>query len=459
MPYSPTATIKPTPVARCTIHSSRYQAGCPDCQKRSAYLNRIAAWEAAHGLKIDRISSARSREHLQYLTTEGNRSTREIAEESGVSDRTIQKILYGHRDLVYPITEQSLLAVQPAAEPPATPQRNLVDRTEGVRLLRGLLAQGWTWQSIADQLGGLTKGAAWAIAANPRGDTWIERGTLDRIRKAAGLLGRYDIAGLKDPLPGMSKSSATAARRRGWHPIKDWIGLDITDPDADPDAPPPADLVTELLAGLQYDRRDFDESGLSFVDPILIRKVTETAERIKTESPAEDGRAGDLYIPPLTLRWLELHAVWWHAESAGLNGTQIGMLLGYDMGRDGTPSFDAGQRQVNRIRERMIAARAVLDGPPREWLPTWFNQTPKPIGKPNFAALLPALLAIQPAPLGAGMTVAQLAASASVDDQELLDFLRYASREGERPWNRNSGPPKRTRRRTARCAPATQAAA
>jgi len=146
--------------------------------------------------------------------------------------------------------------------------------------------------------------------------------------------------------------------------------------------------------------------------------------------------------------------VWWHAETAGLNDTQIGMLLGYDMSRHGSSAFDAGQRQVNRIRERMIEARKVLDKDPADWIPDWFSDDLKPAGKPNFGALLPALLAIQPEPLGLGMTVAQLADVCGAEYRAMLDFLVYASREGERPWTRRGGPPKRMRRKSAHC-PAT----
>jgi hypothetical protein len=463
------ATVKPTPVPRCPKPGhGKHVRGCTTCRQRSVYLRALAIWENANGVDHSSVDTAEVREHLVRLTTAGHRTVPDISAESGVSDTTVRKILRGHRARLYPITEKSLLAVQPWNAPRFEPHSSSqVPAVEGLRILRGIFAQGWAWPTIGDLLGGLTGGAAQKIASKQR--PWMNQDTLDRIRAVARLLGPYDIDHLARPMPGMDRRSANRAVKHGWHKLSAWHNIDITDPGVDPDHPHGRlpvedddwvdDFAVALLDDALAELPDFDEANLAFVDQLIVKKITETSERIKLESPAEDGRAGDLYIPKLELRWLELHAAWWYAEAAGLNDTQIGALLGYDMTDQASSGFDAGQRQVNRIRARMVEANALLDKDPTEWLPTWFDEHPKPVGKPNFGALLPALLAIQPEPLGRGWTAAQLADAIDAPERTVLDFLVYASREGERPWHRRTGPPLRVRHRPARCATTARAAA
>jgi predicted transcriptional regulator len=455
------ATVKPTPVPRCPERHNPHRAGCPGCRLRSVYIRKLGIWERANGIDRSYLTIDKARDHLQYLTTIGYRKIADIAAESGVTDTTIRLILAGKRSRIYPLTEKSILAVQPAPCAPTGPLRSdQVPAVEGVRILRGLFAQGWSWVTVADQLGGLTPGAAWQIAREG-GRTWMIRDTLTRIEAVARELGPHDIAdGL---LPGMDVRCANRAVKLGWHKLSAWRWLDMADPDADPDQTEPVAYdapIGDLVGGDPVDESEHDETGLAFVDQLIVKMVTEAAERIKTASPASDGRTGDLYIPKLQLRWLELHAAWWYAENAGLNDTQVAMLLGYDMSDQKSSSFDAGQRQANRIRERMLDALALLDKHPRDWIPAWFNEHPKPAGKPNFGMLLPALLAIQPAPFGRGWTIAQLAAELGATETDVHGFLVYASREGERPWSRRTGSaPKRVRNRPGRCTTTVHATA
>lgn len=434
-------TVKPTPVPRCPKRHPIHHAGCEGCRDWGRYQRRLETWERAHGISRSFVPVGPTLEHLMFLTGEGNRTIESIAAESGVSSKAIQKIMAGKRSKLLPITEQSLAAIKPL--PAHTPPfRNLVPNTEGVRLLRGLFAQGWTDRHIGDLLGGLGRGAARFIAVDQRSH-YMERETLDRVRAVARDLGGYDIDELPRRLPGMDPRSARSAAEKGWHKLRAWEGLDIADPAADP-ATAKADQLAALTAV-----DDQDEAGadlmLGYVDPLFVKTVKETAERVRIGSRTADGRTGDLYLPKLDgLRQLEMHVAWWYAEEGGLNDSQIGVMFGY------APGDEAGGRHINRVRARVLEARAWFERHPHGWVPRWFAWKPSKIGGIAFDVVLPALIALQPAPFGPGWSIPQLADICGVPEEDMVGFLVYASRMGDRLW-KPQGHARRPRTNPARC--------
>lgn len=441
--------VKPTPVPRCPERHPVFRAGCETCRKWSRYQRRMTIWERAHGISRALVSPEQTRAHLEFLTTEGNRNLIDIVTESGISDFAISAILAGRTTKILRITEQSLLALKPSVSPRPR-RRNLVASLEGVRILRGLFAQGWCWPHLGDLLGGLSRNGACNFARKGA-RKWMEQETLVRIRAVARELGPFDVDQLPEPLPGMLPRCATQGRKNGWHKLSYWDDRDITAEDSAPAGTTGTPATTDHV-----EADEPDEPDVAFIDPLILKTIEDTSIRIRLGTPDDTGRAGNLWIPTLEgLHQLELHAAWWYAENAGLNDTHIGVMFGYDMTTEGSRSYDAGQRQINRIRDRVLTARAWTETHRHGQVPNWFTEPSGP-GRSSMSNLLPALIALQPAPFGAGWTVEQLADACGVTTQDMAGFVAYATSKADMLWKPQTHTTARRGRRPRRCARPTQ---
>jgi hypothetical protein len=561
-------TVKPTPVPRCPDRHRPFLAGCRRCRRWAVYQRLLGIWERAHGVNRSYVASDETRAHLHALTTTGNRTIADIAAKSGVSDNTIRFILAGTRTRLYPLTAQSLLAIPPAPARAPLPPSNHVAATEGIRLMRGMFAQGWSWPHIADLLGGVTAGAAQYIGGRDR--PWMLRETLDRIRVVARELGPFDIHDLPHPMPGMDIRCANRAVKNGWFKLSDWEGLDIADPAAvalrrsSSRTPAPAAtaapgrntslvssleatrivrgllaqawtpvhmagllgyrtdravleiarpkrqfmrpesreavrgladklgpyngiLMTDLLPGMDLTVADNAAdrgfvplaawAGQDLADPdavpgrrppapagipaddtgtprgaeliIPVDEVKKARLRSVYEQILATDRNGtrrpDGYIRQLgDLTRLEQHVLTSYATHLGMSAAEVAEALGYP---SATPKqVESGQRGICRILFDVRSAMNLIKKHPAGRVPSWLL----PTRDIQMSSYLPALLAMQQAPVGLGMTVEQLAAWCGATEDVMHQYLARAAPRVNATWKPQ---PHRRRQAPPRCSP------
>lgn len=405
MPVAAGNLTKPAKVRRCRTHG-KHRPGCRPCSDWSSYHMRLRRWERQEGISRSNVPAELVAEHLRMLTSVGNLKQSDIARLSGIPKLTIWHICAGRRKYVFRLTADSLLAIQPRTEA-RPPKLGLVRSVEGQRILRGLLAQGWSFVHMGELMGNATRTAVQKLAHHPSG--WMYPDTVDRIRVMADKLRNYDIADLDLPMDGMDVRCANHAAKLGWAPLRDWDLLDITDPDAEPfraEAP--------LLAGCV---------------PVPAGALVDQALRSRVRSAAEAG----FMDPLLSMTRLEAYAVVAYAQTAGVSAADTGALLGYPQA---TPTDRKnGQRHVSRIRTHLADARLWFQTEPDGDAPSWLVYL-RTGAKHDFHKYLPALLAVQPEPFGYGMTLAQLAGRCGADAtaEQVHGFLMVAAELAARPW-------------------------
>lgn len=421
-PYSP--ECKPAKVPRCRIPGHRkHQAGCSTCKAWSNYYRLLLRWEHSVGINRGPVPAAPVRQHLLSLIETGNRRQWDIAEESGYDRDIINQIIQGHRDTVMAVTAEALLALKPVAAP-VPPKGRWVPAFEGRRTLRGLAAQGWAASTIGDLMGGTTAGAAQKMMTDS--SPWMLSASLDRIRAVARVLGGKDIRVRK--LPGMDVRAKNNATKRGWPPLWAWQGRDIADPDAEP----------RPFTGLHLveDQPDTDDAGADlepYVDPVLLSLVRRNAERlepIRSNGGRPDDEITVGWVDPITVMTrLERYVVVAYGTDLGMSLAELAALLGYP--RATKQETENGKRAVSRVRTATATARAWLDSDPAGETPTWWQAA---TASADFDLRIPALLAVQPAPIGPGWDLAELAKRCGVAEDEMCQFVADATRRGDRPW-------------------------
>lgn len=432
MPAAIERKQRPKKVEHCPDHRN-HMPGCHDCTAYSRYRWHRWSWEQAHGINQARQPAGPVREHVLRLRELMGPAT--IAHRSGMSLRCVWDVLSGERPTVSAITAESLLAV-PVPDQPMPRMTQSIPALEARRIIQGLQAQGWTYRHLGRLLGGVYPEHVRRMTDPSK--LGVTKETLTNLRDVAVQLVGLDIHNVPSPVHGMDWRSANCAAKKGWPPLSRWLGLDLADPTtleeqeaAAGREPAPCD---ELPAGPEPDAEPWaDEFG--WIDPVLRHRVAAAAELVASVSTASNETAAAWVDPIGPLTRLEMHAVWWHAETIGLNDTHIGRMLGYPM--DTATDKDAGQRQANRLREKVEAARAWIDQHPRGWIPRWFTWG-RAAGRDDFLGPLCALMALQPAPFGAGWTIVQLAEQCGLPEDEMRTFLSYAARLGDQPWKRQS---------------------
>jgi len=422
-PYDPDS--KPTKVDRCPIPGHRkHQRGCPTCKAWSNYYRMLLRWERSVGINRGPVPAEPARQHLLNLIETGNRRQWDIAEESGYDRDIINQIIMGHRETIMPATAEALLALEPAAAP-VPPQGRWVPSFEGRRTLRGLAAQGWSAATIGDLMGGTTAGAAQRMM-NDR-SPWMLRETLDRIRAVARVLGDKDIRVSK--LPGMDIRAMNNATKREWPPLWAWKGRDIADPDSEPRPSTGLHLVED-----EADTDEDMESDLfAFVDPVLLSVVRRNAERlepIRSNGGRPDDEITVAWVDPLTVMTrLERYVVVSYGTKLGMSLAELAALLGYAHATK--QETENGKRAVSRVRTATTAANTWIASDPAGETPGWWQDATR---SADFDLRVPALLALQPAPVGPGWDLAELAKRCGVPEDEMSCFVADAARRGDRQW-------------------------
>jgi hypothetical protein len=237
-------------------------------------------------------------------------------------------------------------------------------------------------------------------------------------------------------MDGMRPSSATYAKRRGWAPLSAWTDRTIADPKAQPvtfDAP-------------AVDDQDDSDPDISFIDPMLKPRVMLVAQKVDEVRNMRNDDHRRAYLDPIgRVTRLEAHAVTAIAVAGGMSSAEIGQMLGYPSGSKA--EILAGERQVSRLRANVRQAGEWLASPATGQTPEWLMLSRTTTGRDNINLILPALLAVQAAPYGPGWSIEELAERCAVDVPMMTEFLVWASREGDRMWDRQT-PKKTSRRRT-----------
>jgi hypothetical protein len=402
------------PVRRCAPHP-RQVVGCDACKAWSRYQQAVRRKEIRDGTLERNVPADLVAAHLAVLL---NRETGgwflyEIADRTGVPVRTLSDIVNGRHKVVYAVTWNAVKVLAPRNRK-VPRDAAMVPATEVRRIIRGLAAQGWSFEHMAGLMGKANKSTANRFATET--GEWVAPESVDEARRLRDKLGEYDLAVLGAPMPGMHRRCATHAARQGWVPLWAWAGRDIADPAATP-----------CTFAAPQDMSAGPMPGVAFIDPMLRTRITAIAEKAEQTTSKRNKRAG-AYIAPLRVTRLEAHAVTWYAMQAGMNGTQIAMLLGYPM-RD-LREVARGQRQINRLRVANEQARAWINSDPQGETPQWFAARSN-AGRKNVTDLLPALMALQPEPYGAGWTVAELAVRCGVSEPDMRDLVADASKAAD----------------------------
>lgn len=426
---------KPPRVPRCRIRGhSDHVAGCVTCIAFSRYDYRRRQWEAHVGIEKSLVPAGPISDHVEMLINQGNWRLVDIVERSGMGMSAVQGILYRRTRNVLPVTAETLLTLQPrAARRP--PMATLVPAVEAIRIARGLAAQGWSLKHMS-RLAGYKYHDTFAAVASKEPE-WVDESTLLNLRAVAEKLGRFDMARMDKPLPGMLTLTANMARGRGWVPLSAWAGRDI----ANPDAVPAGTIVP-------FADDDLPEvAPWSFIDPILTLRVADAADTVrKTDRRA--GRRAEGFITAIShLTRIEAHAVVEYATEAGLTTPHIAELLGYSIAED--QDRQNAMRAVERMKSTVRASRAILGSlaAGEKVDPGWCFRQSGSSGGNDFVPVAAALLAMQEAPFGPGWSPAELAERAAVGEGAMRAFLTYATSRGDRKWL----PVARDRRRPDGC--------
>lgn len=409
-------------VPRCRIHPKHHR-GCGDCQARTRWEDQERRRLKRTGQLQPSVPVALVQEHLTKLLDKqsGGWLRSEVIARTGIGNATLYGILAGKVSRVQGATWAAISALTPRHRP--APRRN--DEVAGLetsRIVRGLSAQGWTFAHMAAVMGIGNRETVSDWSLYDRG--WVTTRTRDKVRLLRERLGRYDINVMRQPLPGMSKISATRAARKGWPTLAAWAGKDLTDPEAQPRRPRALTAVRDIEPETVAVTTD------PFVDPVLLTLTTAAAQAV-IAATADDTRWTDAHIDPIGgVTQLEMHVVVGAADRAGMTASQICALLGYP-----ADQTDAGKRTVARALKSIRGAQQWIQEHPEGTTPSWFTPRP-PTGKPDLSSMLPALIAVQPAPIGPGWSLQDLAYRCGVDLEGMAAFLRRATNTGNSSWKR-----------------------
>lgn len=418
------------PADKCPEHP-RPRTDCHPCRAYIRYQRARLRQMHKEGRTSPKVPLPVVQQHLEQLLDKqtGGWTIVRISKKTGVALAVLHKIRGGGGAKVYGVTAGAILALEPLGQPTVF-HSNTEPVLETQRIVQGLMAQGWTTRHMANMLGLRYRTCHVSVSkfAYGRCGPSVNIDTRDKFRALRGRLGHYDITVMATPLPGMSALTARKARAAGWKPMSWWNGRDITDPNVTTAPPSPVEdveIVQETPAP--------PAPRYSFVDRVLRERATAAIQTVTLNIADDTGRSADIWIEPLAgLTRFTLHLVWWMAETSGLNDTQIGALLGYDTAT--TLGCDAGQRQANRIRERVLAARAWIDSDPYGKTPDWLTRQFS--SRPDFTGPLTALMAVHEPTFGAGWSVAELAGRCQVSDDDMHTYLAFAARLGDQPWTR-----------------------
>lgn len=409
----------------CRKHSI-YRRGCYDCGEWTRYQAALRRRDKREG-KLELSAPASTvQAYLRDLTDPqvGGWRIKEIAAVTGISHDTLSRIMNGGRSTVRAINWNAIRVLSPKGTPvPARAGR--IDATETRRIMQGLAAQGWSFNFMGSVVG---RDEARIRRLAHASSLWVEPQTLDMARILRDKLGPYDINELPRPLPGMNRYCANIAADKGWAPLHDWDGLDITDPAVEPFRADP-DLEAETVA------------GRALIDMATVRRLivhmdfTARGKTNRLEAYAAVA-VGSMPGPD---------------GKAALSATDLGDLLGYPQTTQ--TDRDNGQRQVTRMRAHLAKIHEWVAGEPTGEAPRWLTAPRKTAGVPNFGNYLYALIAVQPAPFGHGMSPAELAdrCGPDVTEVDIVQFLEEGAELAARRWEPMvQRPAKRAKRPTTR---------
>jgi hypothetical protein len=414
--------------SRCRTHRGEPVRGCDDCKAWWRYQSALRRRAEAAGTLQRRVPAAVVRTHLEKLLDPetGGWHRKEIAAVSGVGHSTIRAFVNGRQGAtIYPDTWNALKALQPKGVPRVTRAMNQVDRTEAQRIIRGLVAQGFSFRHLSQMLS--HRHAADQVAY-PRGRKCITIRCRDQVRALRAALERYDVETMVVPLPGMSRKTAERARAAGWVKLAAWQGLDIADPSVSPRTEAPAPVDDDLTDEPEPD------PGFGFVDPVIVLRCQAAMDVVRDTTTADNKRCQGYVTPLGHIRRFEAFCAVGYATEIGLSTTETGLLLGYP--GNTIKELAGAERSASRMRAVMSRSRRRLDqmvaGDTPD--PQWCRPKANGNGFNDADELVTALLALQPAPFGPGWAVDELAARAGVDEGEMRGFLAYATRRMDRPW-------------------------
>lgn len=199
----------------CTLHPSRYQAGCDTCRARRTHYNKHRLAGIANGTRRPPISIATVKGHLRGLMNAGMREA-DIVRASGYSPGFVGKILRTRTQKTVTCGVADIfLAIEFAPG-----QAWLIDGTGTQRRLQALAAAGWSIGGLSTRLG-------------------YHRTRLEQlVRKSA--VTPETAARVKDLYRELSGQAGTSAHARNraaakqWPPPAAWDDDTIEDPAAKP---------------------------------------------------------------------------------------------------------------------------------------------------------------------------------------------------------------------------------
>ena len=424
---------EPVKAPRCRVHRGYPVADCDLCSRWRRYRVAQRRYAISTGTLQRSVPLEMARNHVLLLADpdSGGWHYREIAAASGMTYSTIRRIASGQRksNVVFADTWDALRTLKPKG-PRRQRRLDLVDGTEARRIIQGLNCQGWTMMHMSHLMGCRRPRTARRIANGEHPD--ITLATLAQVRALRAKLEPYDISTLTCRLPGMSRSTATNATKRGWVPLRHWRGLDIADPQqvplgARPDLPALAEPADDA-------EPPSEEQSFAFADELLKLRCDEALEVVRKTTPAA-GRRCEGYITPIgRVRRFEAFCTVRFAASIGLSTFDTGALLGYPV-RDDSEQ-ETAERSASRMRSVVSRAEDLLrqleTGSAPD--PKWCRRRNNGNGLNDVEELLTALLAIQPEPFGLGWSVLELSERAGIDEGKMREFLAYATRRMDTPW-------------------------
>lgn len=414
---------------RCPQHSL-HTAGCTSCRDWSRYEAAVRRDRERRGVAERSVPVAIVQEHLKSLLDKrtGGWTHREIISRSGVGENRIGTILSGGVKTVYGSTWAALEALQPLGRPPIYGyHRDHVPSLEAARIVQGLLAQAWTAVHMAGLIGQRADDTILQIARHKR--AFMRHETREKIRGLVDKLGPYDGTLTGDLLPGMSLNTASNARRRGFVPLAAWAGQDLADPDAVPGrgttrTGTTCDDTTDPIVEL-YDN-PCGADRLSPVDSVKLARVRALREQLL--ATGGNRYRPDAYIRPLgALTRLELHVIVAYATHLGMSAAEVAELIGYPANTDA--QIENGQRKICLVLADVRSARERLDQHHPGQVAPWIMSSGR-----AFRLHLSVLLAMQPAPVGRGMTCPQVAAFCGVSEDIMDQYLTRIAVAANRPW-------------------------